>query len=298
MENKRRTYGYETMLEITPVKMNLSSDFKNSGTILGEIHSEFERVNNYIFSLCNEKRMLTVMKSGNTLLPDSIILEKDNYETLKKQENHSVCISNNCLFVGNVKIPFIENSNCSLLTLNADNFNKDDFEKLKKEIIEFSKTSEKKSYFEKIPVKYKEKLGDFANSLVSGNWDLMLSSLSAILGAGKGLTPSADDAVIGVLAGWTLKLSLENNVKMYLEKTNLIAPLLNNEKITTAVSLKYLKSALKGNFSQDLCALIKILSKEKCEDVSKPLQRIRDIGASSGMDMLYGLNTMLEKISC
>ncbi len=296
MENKRRTYGYETMLEITPVKMNLSSDLRHSGEVLGYLHSEFERVNNYIFTLRDEKRMLTVMMQGNTLLPDSIILKKDDYETLKKQDNKNVCISNDCLFVGEIKIPFIENSNCSLLTLNADNFNTDDFEKHKNEITQFSKNSEKKSYFEIIPVRYKEKLGDFAKALISGDSNLMMSVLPSLIGVGKGLTPSADDAVIGVLAGWLLKLSIDDNVDKYSQTINPIVSLLKDERITTAVSLKYLKCACKGEFSQDLCALIEILSKEKNEDISQVLQRIGNIGASSGMDMLYGLNTILEKI--
>lgn len=74
MENKRRTYGNETMYEVNPIALHLSPEWMQEEVLCGTLHSRFEKVQNYIFIINGERRMLTIIREGNTLLPDSIVL--------------------------------------------------------------------------------------------------------------------------------------------------------------------------------------------------------------------------------
>lgn len=284
------------MLEITPISMNLSVEFRCLEVTYGQLNSEFERVNNYIFYISDEERMLTVMSESNTLLPDSIILKKEHYATLKRQTAKSAVITNNSLIIGQIIIHFIQNINCSLIGIAVNNYNKENFEKKRMVITDFFITSKKKTDFDRLPKRYNKNLNQLVDALINDDCSAMMLAFSRLVGAGKGLTPAADDAIIGVLSGYLLILSLENKIDIYLKKMKLLVSLLSNEKFTTKISLKYLRSACFGEFSQDLYMLIEVLLSNNKNNILPILQRIKETGHSSGMDMLFGLKTILEKI--
>lgn len=295
MEDKRGTYGNEAMYEITPLEMNLSPDWKQQEMLLGKLHSKFESVQNYLFTIGIEKRMLTIMCEGNTLLPDSIILRYADYEYLKNQGEFLAAKLEDYIQINNIKIAQLKTSNCSLLELSLDKYRQKDFEQKRKQIHDFIAGSERKSDFERLPERYKINLNGFIEAMEGSDSERMLVSFYKLIGAGRGLTPAADDAIIGVLAGYLLKLSLEKKADTYLKIVEPILSHLCREKLTTEVSLKYLKCACRGEFSQNLCKLIRILSGEIQEDIKPLLESIREIGHSSGMDMLYGLEMMLQR---
>ncbi len=276
--------------------MNLSVEFRCLEVTYGYLNSEFEKVNNYIFYISNEERMFTIMSEGNTLLPDSIILKKEDYATLKQQTEKSAIITNNSLIIGQIIIRFIQNINCSLIGVSVNNYNKENFEKNRIVITDFFITSKKKTDFDRLPKRYNKNLNRFANALINDDSSVMMLAFSGLVGAGKGLTPAADDAIIGVLSGYLLILTMKNKSDIYLKKMNLLVSLLSNEKLTTKVSLKYLRSACFGEFSQDLYMLIEVLLNNNKSHILSILQRIKETGHSSGMDMLFGLKTILEKI--
>ncbi len=261
---------------ITPIELNLSSEWKQQEVLFGTLHSRFERVQNYLFLIGTEKRMLTIMCEGNALLPDSMILRQEDYAGIKKQGEH-------------VRIALSEITSCSLLGLSVEKFDEEAFAHKKKQLHNFMERSEKKSDFERLPERYSKYIYRFAETLESNDSERMVASFLALAGAGRGLTPAADDAVIGVLAGYLLQLSLKKKSHTYLKNMEPLLSLLCGERLTTEISCKYLKCACRGDFSQNLCKLIRILSGEAEEDMGQILSQIREIGHSSGMDMLYGL---------
>lgn len=295
MEDKRGTYGNEAMYEITPLEMNLSSEWKQQEVLWGELHSQFERVQNYLFTIGVEKRMLTIMCEGAALLPDSIILRYADYENLKKLGEFPAAKLEDYIQINYIKIAQLKTSNCSLLELSLDNYKEEYFEQKRRQIHDFIAGSERKSDFERLPERYKTNLNGFIEAMEGSDSERMLASFYKLIGAGRGLTPAADDAIIGVLAGYLLKLSLKKKADTYLKIVEPILSHLCREKLTTEVSLKYLKCACRGEFSQNLCKLIRILSGEFHEDIKPLLESIREIGHSSGMDMLYGLEMMLQR---
>lgn len=293
MEDKRRTYGDEASPQITPIEMHLSSEWNRQEVVFGRLYSKFEKVQNYLFTTDTEEKMLTIMCEGNSLLPDSIILSSYDYEKLKETGDSPVEKSEEYIRIGKIKIALVPSSDCSLLHISADKFKEEDLKQKRQQIRDFAAESEKKSDFERLPEKYQKRLSEFSKALKCNDTELMMTFFLSLEGAGRGLTPAADDAIVGVLAGYLLSLSLEKKTDAYLETVGPILSHLCREKRTTGVSIKYLKCACRGAFSQDLCRLIRILSGEMQGDMKPFLERIRKVGHSSGMDMLYGLETML-----
>ena len=289
MEDKRRTDGNETMFEVTPIEMNLSSEWNQEEVLCGTLHSKFDRVQNYLFLLEGEQRMLTIMCEENTLLPDSIILRREDYNYLKNQGEFLAGKSKDYIQIHNIKIALLHTSSCSLLNLSVENFKREYFEQKKNQIDTFIECSEKRSDFERLPERYGELLKKFADGMWKNDPEQVEKSFLSLVGAGRGLTPAADDAIVGVLAGSLLKWTLTGRQENYFVCVRRILDRLCSEKLTTEISCKYLKCACRGEFSRNLCQLIRILAGEEKLKMSTILAQIAETGHSSGMDMLYGL---------
>ncbi|MBQ8804750.1 MAG: DUF2877 domain-containing protein [Tyzzerella sp.] len=296
MENERRTYGDETMFEVTPIEMNLASEWNQDEISWGTLHSKFDRVQNFRFSIKGEARLLTIMREGNILLPDSIILRREDYERLKKQDEFRAVKSKDYMQIKDIKIALSNISSCSLLNISLENFNKEQFEQKKKQIETFIGYSGKKSDFERLPERYGVALSTFVEGVLDSNLSAVESSFQTLIGAGRGLTPAADDAIVGTLAGCLLGLALHKKQDTYFARVERILSYLIGEKQTTEISCKYLKCACRGEFAEILCRLIQILAGDYEADLVKVLEKIKEVGHSSGMDMLYGLEKALDCI--
>ncbi len=293
MEDKRRTDGNETMFEVTPIEMNLSSEWNQEEVLCGTLHSKFDRVQNYLFSIEGEQRMLTIMREGNTLLPDSIILRCEDYNYLKNQGEYLAKKSKDYIQIHNIKIALLNTSSCSLLNLSIENFKREYFEQKKNEIETFIQRSEKRSDFERLPERYENLLDRFVEGIFKDQPEMVIDSFRSLVGAGRGLTPAADDAMIGALAGCLLGIPLLKKQDTYFARVENILSYLTKEKQTTEISCKYLKCACRMVFSADVCKVIRILAGESEVDLVHTLEAISMVGHSSGMDMLYGLHRAL-----
>ena len=301
MEDERRAYGNAAMHEninviMEPSYLNLSSVFKQEKIQKGILHSEFERVQNYLFEIDGEKRMFTIMREGNTLLPDSMILKTADYECLKNQGELEATIEKDFIRIGNIKIAIGDNFSCSLKALALDKFTKACFEDTKKQIEKFIECSEKKSDLERLPKRYISQLDVFIKSILENEEGNAEESFLKLVGAGRGLTPAADDALVGALAGSLLGLNLSKKQDCYFTCVENILSHLCTKKLTTEISCKYLKCACRGEFSQNICELVRFLAGEEHTDIEKLLKQIENTGHSSGMDMLYGFKKVLNYI--
>lgn len=101
----------------------------------------------------------------------------------------------------------------------------------------------------------------------------------AILGLGSGLTPAADDALVGAFAA----LWHDAPVKPFLSEGLLSR--------TTDVSGKYLRCAQLGFFSK---RVLDLFHAENEADTEKAISEVLSWGASSGMDMLWGLSCAMD----
>jgi len=117
--------------------------------------------------------------------------------------------------------------------------------------------------------------------------DMMLdvdSSLRQLLGFGIGLTPSADDFMLGVL----LVLDYCESFK-YQVLSSQIPPLLTR---TTDISAAMLANGCKGRYSHHFSSFLTA----PIDDIDQTLQLVAKYGHSSGHDMLCGIHFALTAL--
>ncbi len=129
-----------------------------------------------------------------------------------------------------------------------------------------------------------------AAALAHGDAAATATHTRALVGSGPGLTPSGDDALVGVLA--VLHRAGPSAVTVGLRELlgASMVPLLGR---TTAISAHYLRLALAGHFGEHLTNLIDGLGADG--NVGPEfVARVRSAGASSGTDALVGVITGLR----
>lgn len=109
-----------------------------------------------------------------------------------------------------------------------------------------------------------------------------------LIGRGPGLTPSGDDAVVGLLAAVISTGGLDP------EAAGAVTGMLEQRgtRLTTDVSLAYLDCALRGEFGRSVTDVIAALGDP--DTLGPAVQRLARHGHTSGVDLLLGLIIGLE----
>ena len=138
------------------------------------------------------------------------------------------------------------------------------------------------------------KTNDLHKGILKGaNWKIdiikecvepkLLEPLMKYLGRGIGLTPSGDDFLVGLYCVSYCDPDLRSQMN---ELSSI-----NFSEYTTKISSQYLELARKGRFNPDLLLLLETDNQLIFRAI---LQRIMDIGYSSGVDTLEGILCGLE----
>lgn len=109
------------------------------------------------------------------------------------------------------------------------------------------------------------------------------SALRKVMGRGKGLTPSGDDLLLGMLWVNALRKFLHAE---FLDRLQL---LVQKDDLTTQVSKSYLQSALEGRYHALLLSLAQALVNKDSSQMSANVVKLKKIGHTSGADMLSGI---------
>ena len=121
-----------------------------------------------------------------------------------------------------------------------------------------------------------------------------LSHLVGIIGLGTGLTPSADDALVGALclisAAGALPGEPVEDLRGWLGAEGVAS--------TTDVSLSYLRLALEGEFSAPINRAVACLSDSSSQaELEESVRGLGAVGATSGMDTALGIQITCELLS-
>ncbi|MDW0109851.1 DUF2877 domain-containing protein [Sporosarcina aquimarina] len=110
------------------------------------------------------------------------------------------------------------------------------------------------------------------------------TELRYLLGRGKGLTPSGDDHLVGLLA---IHAATGVVSETFIETIKL---LLQSESLTTDIGKEYLLYAIQGKFSSSVVGLSSALTQKPDIYMLKPLLlELLDMGHSSGIDTIFGM---------
>ena len=128
------------------------------------------------------------------------------------------------------------------------------------------------------------------NNFTSHDEEEIEATLRSLIGRGRGLTPSGDDLILGLLLvnrlGPILKPLL---IKIFKE-------LIGNEILTTRVSMSYYNSGLKGEFSSPMIDLYKAILRGDRENMDSYINNIINYGHTSGRDTLTGIALGIERL--
>lgn len=283
--------------------VSISSDFLLQEIIYGHMHSVFSNVVNLIFTMADgEERMITLTKYPFAPTPDTISIDKQTWEKIAvcQKENSIVKIRNGVILLKDVCVDFsIDNpydyswGKGQICRINYNRLNRfiDIYNKYKK--------TNQDNGFSKLPREYGIMLNNFAQDIV--NQKSIMNSFQGLLGAGIGLTPSSDDAVVGVLVviycAYAIGI-LKGEIKKYKLLTNNILRWLikDKRKTTTEISTKYLKCACRGEFSYYPNQLAEALFIDEDKDLIKLIENVATIGHTSGKDMLEGILKAVENM--
>ena len=105
-----------------------------------------------------------------------------------------------------------------------------------------------------------------------------------MIGLGIGLTPSADDYLVGLS---TVLFIPGHPAEKY--KTDFLAALQATNKNTTLLSAITLEAAFEQRYRESLYGLINNIINEPTYFSIQAIANIKNIGSSSGCDMLYGM---------
>lgn len=110
------------------------------------------------------------------------------------------------------------------------------------------------------------------------------AAVANMIGLGIGLTPSADDYLVGLS---TVLFISGHPMEIY--QTDFLAALQVANKNTTHLSAITLEAAFEQRYRESLYGFINNMINEPSEFSIQAITNIKNIGSSSGCDMLYGM---------
>jgi hypothetical protein len=124
-----------------------------------------------------------------------------------------------------------------------------------------------------------------------------IRGLAALVGLGEGLTPSGDDALVGVLAG--LDAALEVSGAAAALRQRLCAELERGTSRTTRLAAQMLDAAAAGFYAEPVLGLLQTLALPKpgAKALERAVAALLAVGHRSGADTLRGISAVLERLA-
>lgn len=220
----------------------------------GRVHSVFQRVANLMLETAGEERMLALCAPGLPRLPDSICLPETVLEEM--EPGMEALLTQDSLTVNGHSFPLTADPEWTGFL--RPHPGQPDLQALRR------LTAGVQSGWDRFPPRVLERTRQALQNKQAQNY----------LGLGSGLTPSFDDACVGVMAlcramGRPAPFSLDDLSQ------------------TTDVSARYLRLAQEGYFGEPMLNLMDALY--GAGSLSEKVEQLLAVGATSGSDMLYGI---------
>ncbi len=263
-------------MRIYAVRTYLTDQFLNSSEQFGRVHSVFEHAINLEF----ENALVTILPDVNAGIPDSIEIANDDFASLKKINVGEIASLKN----KNIRIAY------QIINIDAQNSNSDWGETALASPEEIERRKSLFGFYHELPPKIEENMQNLLQALNQNNIDECEKILSTTIGLGSGLTPSADDALVGIMAFFHF---LENSK---CAPTSILPDLVCKlaKGRTTDVSLKYLHCAAQKRFALPLISVVKSLFDANTTEFDFPaLAKLLASGHTSGKDTLRGISKAL-----
>jgi hypothetical protein len=270
---------------------------KNSN-LNGFVHSTFNRTFN--IQCLEDGELFTVACSEMDNGPNTLVIDVDCFDKMDIKINDTVYVENQILHIANklsIHIVNVEQweSILPLLPNNVEGLKVNiaimkNFIDLHGKSGGIKKASKFQNSFEKeMSKQLQERTGLLLNDLLNNRMTSALQHAVSLIGLGPGLTPSGDDFLVGLLTIFNTRNSPSFSHKAFCELVVEKAKSLTNE-----ISYMALKKASIGKVRESLIRLIHSLINGTEEDLILSLNKVLNIGSSSGTDIALGLVCGLE----
>ncbi|MFD0621154.1 DUF2877 domain-containing protein [Paenibacillus sp. GCM10027629] len=267
-------------------------------TFHGYVHSVFDRTINVECSENGELYTLACQHLDNA--PNTMLIDMDRFSELAIKVNDMVYADQRIVHIGDqlsiamdqvttweCQLPFFPNNIGSVINHLA----------FTKEIIEqrgkcggMKPDLTRSSIFEQETSRLlSERSLMLQEALLQHRVSDALRHAAGLIGLGPGLTPSGDDFLVGLLSTFHMENSPGRIYQGFGEKIVDVARTLTNE-----ISYTALKQASKGRVRESITRLLHSITCGKQEELILSLDKVLNIGSSSGTDIVYGIVCGLE----
>jgi hypothetical protein len=281
----------------------------NSG-VIGHVHSIFDKS---FFITTEDKKLIFIVKSGLSNGPINILIDLASHQKIPCMDlkvGDIVIRQNNSLLVGrSVKIlldgakiwkpsQLLEvdditnlNEKINLVKRLATKLGRHnglgELINYEREIIIGDKICD--ASLNRIATRALPHLKQIAKGIFENNLMMVEKSTEGLIGLGLGLTPSADDALCGIMAGlYTLgkNVLIDMNYVLAINKA-IISNL--DETRTTAVSKEFLEHAARGQIAENVSNVINVMLSPSENLLISKIEKLLKMGETSGTDITLGI---------
>lgn len=265
----------------------------NNSKFTGFVHSTFNRTFNIKCFENGDLFTIACRKLDNG--PNTLIVNADNMKSQKIEVNDPVHVVKDLLFIGEKLTISIDKVDIWKSVLPAYPSNEEILKQnvikmkeylnvhgvgggMKKNVVtqnpfeaEVSNMLEKRTYL-------------LLNELLNDRISTALPHAISLVGLGPGLTPSGDDFLTGLFTVFNMKNSLFYPYRSFCEDVLKEAKTLTND-----ISFMALKKAANGKVRESIISLLNSILVEDDQDLILSLNKLLNIGSSSGTDIAYGI---------
>ena len=219
-------------MQIKAIKTFLLQDFMDSLAMSGRVHSVFE----HAINLEVEKALITLLPDADANIPDSVVLTYKDFALLKNIKlKENILLEDKKIKIGEFEISFANSQNFENNFPVSELATKQEIENRKKLF----------GFYHELPERAETKFANLLVAIKNKNQQDCENILKTLIGLGSGLTPSADDALLGISA--TLEFLSKCGIDTFDNFIDIVYNLSKNR--TTDVSRKYFKCACQKTHS-------------------------------------------------
>lgn len=287
----------------------LNEEFLSSEYLEGTIHSQFSSVSNINFPYTYFNRLVTALPPGFSGIPDSIVVSEKSFFLINRLPIGAKVIKDKeCFYfpdilmtIKNLKaLPETErlrlhSPNNRRFVADKNRINK--FSAIVESILAEKGELNGAASIYQTENKINENLRLYCRALIENDPKKLLSIIYGCIGYGKGLTPSSDDAIVGITAVIFLVNDYIRGIQALEFNEELRKRVIREmEDRTTDVSIKYIICAMEGRFSEVLKELVYSIFLDYEASLDEKIKAVEAVGGTSGMDMLTGVRIACEEI--
>jgi hypothetical protein len=126
------------------------------------------------------------------------------------------------------------------------------------------------------------------NAIKSGHSSDIIQIIKNIVGLGPGLTPAADDMLLGLMISMIYISENFTEISFDINKINkdIVSPISGR---TTIISEEFLREASIGNVNEPIASLMENLLTSDQKEVVASVKKVLTLGSTSGADTVFGI---------